>query len=252
MSQNHENDAMHAIALAAVDAQGLLDYRSRVLDILAQEVHFDAALIHALSPRVPLTTAVLRGLDPSALAQSSMHWDELGDVLSPLRLLANQQLVASDQQALPQRSGARKLLETVVLKPFGQRAVCVVHLVVQARVVAVVVLLARRPAAFGARQVSILQRLAPTLAVGDPLHQQLDSVAQALVPTRLVCHDQRLTPRQREIVEHVAVGLTNAEIGLALDVTVHAVRNHLARIFAAVGACNRADLVRLAVLMPAD
>ena len=143
MSQPTEIAALLALADAAVTAQGLLDYRSRVLDILAREVDFDAALIHALSPRVPLTTAVLRGLDPLALAKSAMRWDELGDVLSPLRLLANQQLVASDQQALPRRGGARLLLEQVVLRPFGQRAVCVMHLVVQARVIAVVVLLAR-------------------------------------------------------------------------------------------------------------
>ncbi len=66
-------------------------------------------------------------------------------------------------------------------------------------------------------------------------------------PTRLACTDQRLTPRQRAIVEHVALGHTNAQIGLALGLSPYSVRNQLVQVFAAVGASNRADLVRLAV-----
>lgn len=251
-SQTADASPLAEIARAAVYATGLVDYRRRVLDILAREVRFDAALIHALSPRVPLETAVVRGLDVRALARSALRWDELGDVLSPLRNLANRELVATDRQALPRQSGARRLLRAVVLRPFGQRAVCVVHLVVQERVVAAVVLLAKRPDAFAEPELHRLRTLAPGIAVGDALHQHLDGVRRASVPTRLVCVDQRLTQRQREVVEHIALGLTNAETGMALGVTEHAVRNQLARIFAAIGACNRADVVRLAVLQPVE
>ena len=71
------------------------------------------------------------------------------------------------------------------------------------------------------------------------------------MPTRLVCGDGRLTPRQRVIVEHVALGHTNAEIAEALGLSANTLRNHLSAIFARVGASNRAELVRLAVLQPA-
>ena len=245
-------EAVAALIDAAATAPGLADYRVRVLAALARVVRFDAALVHALSPRVPLATAVVQGIDLSRVASTLPDWDTLGEVLSPLRERANRVLVASDDEALPPRSAARRKLEGLVLKPFGQRSLCMMHLVVRGRVVAAVVLLARRPHAFEAGAVETLRSLAPLVAAGDLLHQRLDDVPEAASPVRLVCSDQRLTARQRAVVEHVALGYTNAEIGAALGVTVHAVRNHLARAFVAVGASNRADVVRRAVLHPAS
>lgn len=241
---------MEAIAVAAAQATGLRDYRARVLTILGDVARFDAALMHALSPRVPLTTAVLHGIEPAALARSRERWDELADVLSPLRSLANRRLVATDMEALPPRSKARRRLEAIVLRPFGQRAVCMVHLVVQERVVGAVVLLAKRATTFDASTVAQLRRIAPVVAIGDALHQRIEGGPAASMPIGLRCEDQRLTVRQRDVVEHVALGLTNREIGAALGITVHAVRNHLARAFEAIGASNRADVVRRAVLVP--
>ena len=62
------------------------------------------------------------------------------------------------------------------------------------------------------------------------------------------CVDGRLTARQRDIVSRVALGQTNAQIATALGLSANTVRNHLARVFARIGASNRAELVRLAVL----
>ncbi len=237
-------------AAAAAHAVTLRDYREQVINLLAQVVRFDVALIHALSPRVPLETAVLRGLDARVLARSRAHWDELGDVLSPLRKLANRRLVATDAEAIPPRGPTRRRLDALVLRPFGQRSVCIMHLVVRSRVVGAVVLMSRRVDAFSPRQVAQLRRIASIIAIGDALHQRLDDAPTASTPIGLVCDDQRLSPRQREITEHVALGLTNREIAAALGLSPHSVRNHLARIFEATGAANRADVVRRAVLVP--
>lgn len=241
---------LEALSRAACTASGLLAWRRAALDLLSAEVAFDAALFHALSPRVPLETAVVLGLAPEVVRASLPHWDALGDLLSPLRLWANEALVASDSEVFRPGSAAWKRLQSEVLRPFGQRSVCVVHLVVQGQVGAVVVLMARRAAAFGPQQVARLKALAPAIAVGDALHRRLEDAPTVPVPTRLVCQDQRLTVRQREVVDYVAVGLSNAEIAQALGLSVHSVRNHLVRIFAAVGASNRADVVRRAVLLP--
>lgn len=239
-----------AFATAAATAATLRDYREQVLSLLAQVLHFDAALMHALSPRVPLETAVLRGIDARVLARSRARWDELGDLLSPLRQLANRRLVVTDAEAIPKRSPARRRLDALVLRPFDQRALCMMHLVVQDRVVGAVVLMSRRPVAFSADDVARLRRVAAIIAVGDALHQRLAEVPTASTPIGLVCLDQRLSPRQREIAEHVALGLTNREIATALGVSPHSVRNHLVRMFEALGAANRADVVRRAVLVP--
>lgn len=237
-------------AAAAASATSLREYRETVLSLLQRLVPFDAALVHALSPRVPLETAVLRGLDPRSLARTQKRWDELGDVLSPLRLLANRQLVATAAEALPRRSPAWRRLDALVLRPLGQRAVCIVHLIVQGRVVGAVVLLSRRATAFDAAQVACLRRVAPLIAVGDALHQRLSQVATSSVPVALACQDQRLSPRQRQITEHVALGLSNREIAAVLGLSPHSVRNHLVRIFEAIGASNRTDVVRRAVFVP--
>ena len=94
----------------------------------------------------------------------------------------------------------------------------------------------------------LLKRLAPVLAASDVAQVALDEAKAAPMPVRLSCTDQRLTVRQREIVEHVALGHTNDAIAAALGVSPNTLRNHLARVFAKLGASNRADLVRLAVL----
>lgn len=52
-----------------------------------------------------------------------------------------------------------------------------------------------------------------------------------------------LTRREREIVEHLRVGMTNREIGRALGISSHTVRNTLSRLFEKVGVCTRSELM---------
>jgi DNA-binding CsgD family transcriptional regulator len=125
----------------------------------------------------------------------------------------------------------------------------VAHLVVRERIVSAVLLFrVRRRGAFTDAEAATLRRVAPAMALADALHQGLDAAPQRPVPTRLRCEDQRLTARQREIVELVAMGHTNAAIAAALAVSPNTLRNHLAEVFRRLGASNRADVVRLAVL----
>jgi DNA-binding CsgD family transcriptional regulator len=49
----------------------------------------------------------------------------------------------------------------------------------------------------------------------------------------------QLTTREREILRRTALGETNAEIAARLDVTVHAVKFHLASVFRKLGVHNR-------------
>jgi len=235
----------------AVQASSLRDYRSGVLSLLGTLVRFDAAIYHALSPRVPLETGVLLNLDPAQVAGSLARWDDLAVELGPLRELANDKLVATDREAFPPGSRRRARFERHITKPFGMRSLCLVHLVVRDAVRAAIILLSVKQRTFEASLVSALQELAPTIAVADTLHASLEGGPSARVPRRLVCRDERLTPRQRQLVELVALGHTNLAIADALGISANTARNHLARVFARVGAANRADLVRLAVLSPA-
>jgi DNA-binding CsgD family transcriptional regulator len=50
-----------------------------------------------------------------------------------------------------------------------------------------------------------------------------------------------LSPRERQILGMVAQGLTNVEVSRRLDVTVHAVKFHLASIYHKLGVGNRTE-----------
>lgn len=55
----------------------------------------------------------------------------------------------------------------------------------------------------------------------------------------------RVTPREREVADLLALGYTNREIALALASSVHTVRNQVASLFRKAGASTRAELVGL-------
>ena len=56
-----------------------------------------------------------------------------------------------------------------------------------------------------------------------------------------------LTPREREVLEWVALGLTNREVAHRLRISENTVKNHLKSLLAKLQAENRTQLVRLAV-----
>jgi DNA-binding NarL/FixJ family response regulator len=56
-----------------------------------------------------------------------------------------------------------------------------------------------------------------------------------------------LSPREREIVRQVALGLRNAEVGRKLFISEDTVKTHLNNIFKKLGLRDRAELTRYAI-----
>jgi DNA-binding CsgD family transcriptional regulator len=50
-----------------------------------------------------------------------------------------------------------------------------------------------------------------------------------------------LSPRELEVLEMTALGLTNFEVGNRLDLSVHGVKFHLASIYRKLGVSNRTE-----------
>ena len=50
-----------------------------------------------------------------------------------------------------------------------------------------------------------------------------------------------LTPRELEVLEMISFGLTNAEAARRLQVSVHAIKFHLAAIYSRLGVTNRTE-----------
>jgi LuxR family maltose regulon positive regulatory protein len=51
----------------------------------------------------------------------------------------------------------------------------------------------------------------------------------------------RLSPRETQVLEMVALGLTNMEIATRLHVSIHAIKFHLAAIYRKLGVANRTE-----------
>lgn len=51
----------------------------------------------------------------------------------------------------------------------------------------------------------------------------------------------RLTPRELEVLSIIAAGSTNAEAALRLNLSVHAIKFHLAAIYRRLGVANRTE-----------
>jgi FixJ family two-component response regulator len=55
----------------------------------------------------------------------------------------------------------------------------------------------------------------------------------------------RLTPREREVLQRISAGASNKEAGRQLGISPRTVEVHRARIMEKIGARNTADLVRI-------
>jgi DNA-binding CsgD family transcriptional regulator len=228
----------------------LVPYRLAVLTTLREAVAFDAAIFHAFSPRVSVESAAIIGFTADVLAATQGGWDQVAVELGALRELANRRGAAADREAYPAGSKGRARFLEYVVRPFGMRRMAMVHLTVRGEVRSAIALLSRHDDAFDDAALEVLRRASGVIALADSLLVLETAAPRAASPVALRCEDGRLTPRQRTIVEHVALGHTNDQIAKALTISPNTLRNQLAEVFRRLGASNRADVVRLAVLTP--
>lgn len=77
------------------------------------------------------------------------------------------------------------------------------------------------------------------------LAPQLSNLAKTLPGHQAPCWRDKLTPRQRELADLLADGLTNDEIAATLVLSVDTVKKYVSRIFTLLRVRNRAEFVRL-------
>ena len=71
-----------------------------------------------------------------------------------------------------------------------------------------------------------------------------DDVEQLLAEEESI---PELSPRQREILESITQGLSNAQIALQLDISAESVKTHMSKLFAKLGAATRAEAIAIAL-----
>jgi DNA-binding NarL/FixJ family response regulator len=104
---------------------------------------------------------------------------------------------------------------------------------------------ARLRAALANRQIEIAAEFS-SLAAAHASRVQADAVISAIADEEPAV-DETLTPREREVLELLAEGLSNKGIGARLGISDQTVKFHVASIAGKLGAANRTDAVRLAV-----
>lgn len=99
--------------------------------------------------------------------------------------------------------------------------------------------------ASGAELAAALQALDEGLIVSTPA---LARLRFGDPPEREIAgQDNPLTEREMQVLQHLAQGLANKQIGQALGISEHTVKFHVAAIYHKLGAANRAEAVRLGV-----
>jgi DNA-binding NarL/FixJ family response regulator len=104
--------------------------------------------------------------------------------------------------------------------------------------------------ASGTHRLSSVDAFIGGLRAGEP--RAVQAVERLLgTMSRTKEYPVHLSDRQVEVLEHVAHGLTDGEIGLELGISAYTVREHVRRSKTALGARNRAHLIVLWVAQEA-
>jgi DNA-binding CsgD family transcriptional regulator len=72
------------------------------------------------------------------------------------------------------------------------------------------------------------------------------TVVHANGPDEELAYSESLTPRERDVLELIAEGLSNRRVAERLGISDHTVKFHVAAIYGKLGASSRAELIRLA------
>ena len=233
------------IAEMAQTIPSRLQFRAEVMKLLDQSIGYSDAMFHLLDPNEPFERGFfITAVSRDVVVEAQTKWRRRYNVeLKPLWDVAEKQAgVVVDTQALGPDFRNRMHFYREIVPQTGIAHFMWCHLFVRGQLVAHISL-ARRGRGFKDSELKPLQELRPVLAIAEASYRavpRLDGEMQS-----------RLTSRELEVADLVVRGLTNPEIAVALNLSLHTVRNHLNRIFQKVNVTTRAELAGLGTVAPA-
>lgn len=87
----------------------------------------------------------------------------------------------------------------------------------------------------------------PTMAAARAAGVEAEAIVSAAGPNDGRLYDEPLTPREVEVLEELAEGLSNKAIAARLGISDQTVKFHVAAICGKLGAANRTEAVRRAI-----
>jgi DNA-binding NarL/FixJ family response regulator len=163
-------------------------------------------------------------------------------------------MAANGQEALSQFHAHRPKLVLMDLQMPGMRGLDAAKLILEESPATLLVALTCHGGdAYVARALAVgmrayLLKTSRPEVVSDALQRVLkgEVVVDPQVSPAARCSQQHLTEKEVNVVKLIAEGNQNSEIGEALDVTVHTVKQRIKAIFSKLGAKDRAHAVTLA------
>jgi DNA-binding CsgD family transcriptional regulator len=227
------NDA-GALVEVVSQASSVPAYEHGVLDILKRRFGFEIAMFK----RIDATSAY--GIDPKVERACRPHWGQFKLEAQPVLLAAAAQRgVAVDLDVLGSKKLERLTIYQRLMKPHHGTSTAFVCLT-RHRAVASLLVLGRTTGGFVAHELDYLRALAPTLSVCESA-----ALAAPITPSAFTHARTTLTPREREVLAHLRLGHTNAQIARELGTAERTVRNQLSSIYDKLGVGSRAEAAAL-------
>lgn len=166
-----------------------------------------------------------------------------GDAASAIALVARERpdVVILDVE-LPDKSGLDAIADLKAASP-ATRVVIFTAYAGEERVAGA---LSRGADSYVLKGTSSDELSATVRAVAAGESRMAPEIAQMLVSALRAPRNERLTDREREILQLLAGGLSNRAIGLRLHITERTVKYHVSEILGRLGAENRAQAVAIA------
>jgi DNA-binding NarL/FixJ family response regulator len=229
-----------ALAMAAPSRQA---FRAEVLRLMIAGTRAGAGSFMQLNPTLaPLEQATIQDMDMSSIDRCAAGWEAMYAAEVEALALASMTGggVALDTRVLDARERSRRAFYADILRPAGIREAlyCVVGVGDDEFAVLGLHNQSARDV-YTDETLSLVRALLPVISLADGLLGKLDLRVADEVPLA------GLSRREREVVELVALGYTNAEIAAALGTSLLSVRNQLSRVFRKAGVTTRAELVGL-------
>jgi DNA-binding CsgD family transcriptional regulator len=239
MNETKLVDEAHGFAEVARNASRVDEYDGFAFERFDRLIGFDVALF----ARAGGPSDVAPGFDRALRPVWATRWNVYANELRPLlgaALAGGGALI--DRQFFGVRDLERKIYYQEIMAPLHGRSTLIGYLTRRGQVEAKLVLgRVRSSRDFTEDERRLLVALLPTLSVCEaalraPTPEPVTEIALT-----------RLSPREREVMQYLELGYTNAEIALACGTSPSTVRNQLSSVFEKLGVSTRAEAVALSV-----
>lgn len=228
------------LAEAAGDAATLEEHDHAVLERLGRLIGFDLAFFVRGAGPGPVAPGFLA----SVRRATAGRWHVFRREMEGFREAVRPQGGVGIDREFFGAALERQAIHDELMQPHRGRSSLVAYLTRRGTVQATLVLgRTGRSTDFDGDDRSLLAALAPTLAICDAAAGRAPAPASPEVLATL-------TTRERDVLEYLILGYTNAEIALARGTSPATIRNQLSSIFRKLGATTRAEAVAIALRSP--